>query len=140
MKKNGPIIIVDDDSDDHLICKEAFMNMGVSNEIIFFTRCQDALNYLLENIELQPFIIICDINLPQLNGIELKKMIDNNAILKRKSIPFVHYSTSGNQSLVERAFENNIQGFFVKENSMEAITRVFKKIIDYWSISRHPRG
>ena len=140
MKHSGPIIIIDDDPDDHAICEEIVREIGVKNPIVCFHRCDEALDYLLTNHEVQPYMIICDINLPQLNGMELKKMIDDVPELKKKSVPFIHYSTSGNSSLVEQAFENNIQGFFVKENSVEGLKKLFTKIFDYWAVSLHPKG
>lgn len=140
MKHSGPVIFIDDDPDDHAICEEILKEIGVKNPIICFHRCEDVLEYLARETDSQPYIIICDINIPRLNGIQLKKLIDESPELKKKSIPFVHYSTSGNQSLVERAFENNIQGFFVKETSVEGIKSVFRRIFDYWGTSLHPKG
>lgn len=138
MLKVGPIILIDDDTEDHAISVEVLKDIGIRNEILTFTRCEEAYFYLGTNPQVKPFLIISDINLPRLNGIELKKMIDNDPVLKKKSIPFIFYSTSGNKSIVEKAFEQNIQGFFVKENNLADIKRSFEMIFNYWQKSLQP--
>ena len=138
MLKIGPIILIDDDTEDHAINLEVLKDIGIRNEILTFTRCEEVYHFLGSNPEVRPFLIISDINLPKLNGIELKKMIDNDPVLKRKSIPFIFYSTSGNKTIVEKAFEQNIQGFFIKENNLADIRRSFEMIFNYWQKSLQP--
>jgi YesN/AraC family two-component response regulator len=46
--------------------------LNYKNEIIFFNDGQEALNYLIEN-SAEPFIVFSDINMPKLNGIQLRK-------------------------------------------------------------------
>ncbi len=71
MAISGPIIIVEDDIDDQEIFADVIKELGISNELIFFPRCPEALQFLQTSTK-QPFIIICDINLPGLNGLEFK--------------------------------------------------------------------
>jgi CheY-like chemotaxis protein len=138
MLKIGPIILVDDDTEDHAISLEVLKDIGITNEILTFTKCEEVYSFLGANPQVKPFLIISDINLPKLSGIELKKMIDNDPVLKKKSIPFIFYSTSGNKSIVEKAFEHNIQGFFIKENNLADIKKSFEMIFTYWQKSLQP--
>jgi CheY-like chemotaxis protein len=138
MQNKGPVILIDDDADDHSLTVEVLKDIGVKNPILTFTKCEEAYQYLIASGDEQPFLIISDINLPKLNGIELKKMIDGNPSLRKKSIPFIYYSTSGNKTLVDKAYENNIQGFFLKESSLEKIKTSLAKVIDYWGQSLRP--
>jgi CheY-like chemotaxis protein len=140
MSKTGPIIIVDDDPDDQHLAKEVISSIGMTNPVIQFLTALDALDYLLNHMEEQPFVILSDINLPKMNGIELKKAIDANQELRRRSIPFLYYSTSGEKSIVDKAFELQVQGFFVKANSLEEMRKCFRIIFDYWRVSRHPNN
>ncbi len=110
MAKHGPIIIVEDDVDDQEILTEIFTELGVNNELLFFGNAPDALRYLLESIE-QPFIIICDNNLPRVNGLEFKRQIDSNPYLRKKSVPFVFLSTSAAGHAVDVAYTQlTVQG------------------------------
>jgi CheY-like chemotaxis protein len=140
MSKDGPIIIVDDDPDDQHLAKEVINSIGMANPVLPFYTALDALKYLMNEMEDQPFIILSDINLPKMNGIELKKAIEANDELCKRAIPFVFYSTSGEKSIVDKAFELQVQGFFVKANSLEEMRRNFRIIFDYWRVSRHPNN
>lgn len=138
MSKQGPIILIDDDHDDKEIFEHALQELGVTNQLIYFDRCRDAMEYLL-NTDGQPFIIFCDVNMPAYNGIEFKTDIDSTPILRQKSIPFVFYSTSVKQDTVNTAYmEMTIQGFFQKSHSMAEIKNTIKLILDYWFLCRHP--
>src|SRR5688572_21697514 len=122
MSKNGPIILIDDDPDDIQIAKEAIDELQIHNRFIPFTSAIEAFEYLANSTAEQPFVILSDINLPKMSGIKLKKAIDNNEALRKKSIPFIYYSTSGDHTMVNAAFEMQVQGFFVKKHSMQEIT------------------
>ena len=71
MTKNGPIIIVEDDPDDRDLLNQIFISIGLRNKIVFFENGDLAFEYL-SNINNKPFIIISDVNLPRMNGFELK--------------------------------------------------------------------
>jgi CheY-like chemotaxis protein len=131
MNKTGPVIIVEDDPDDRDILKEVFNKLGYENELIFFENGEKALNYL-ERTDTMPFIILSDINLPLLNGLELRKKIQLDARLAIKCIPYLYLTTSLNQKMVIDAYSASVQGFFVKENSIAEIEKTIAAIMNYW--------
>lgn len=140
MAKSGPIVIVEDDADDKEVFQEILNELKVPNTIVWFTQCDDAFAYLKTTTE-RPFLIFSDVNLPRQNGIEFKRAIDNDPQLRRKSIPFIFYSTSVAQKLVNEAYYSmTVQGFFQKANSYDEIKRTIKLAVDYWGICRHPNG
>ncbi len=135
--KNGPIILVEDDMDDQEIIIDALQTLGLQNEIKTFDTGQKALDFL-KKMEKQPFLIISDVNLPVMNGLQLKFEIQKNELLRAKSIPFIFLTTSGDKKAVEEAYELQAQGFFVKEITYEGINKQLRGIIDYWKNCRHP--
>lgn len=136
--KSGPIIVIEDDADDKGLFEETIQELNISNKLIWFNNCDAAWDYLKSTPE-QPFIIFSDVNLPRKNGIEFKRQIDNDEQLRRKSIPFIFYSTSVSQHIVNEAYtEMTVQGFFQKSNGYEEMKRNIKLIIDYWEACRHP--
>ena len=135
--KNGPIILVEDDTDDQEIIIDALQTLGLQNEIKIFDTGQKALDFL-KIVERQPFLIISDVNLPVMNGLQLKFEIQNNEYLRAKSIPFIFLSTSADKNAVEEAYQLQVQGFFVKEITYEGINKQLRGIIDYWKSCRHP--
>lgn len=140
MAKSGPIIVVEDDIDDLEILKEALKENEFSHELICFGNGPDAFHFL-KNTSQQPFLILCDVNLPRQNGIEFKTQIDDDRELRDKSIPFIFYSTHVSQYAVNEAYKNlTVQGFFQKNDTYEEFKNVVKTMIDYWSLCKHPNS
>ena len=137
MAKNGPIIIIEDDADDQELLNEIFRELGIPNFIKFFNSCLHALDYLLSSME-KPFLIISDINLPAMTGLELCRKITENESLKAKSIPFIFLTTTNDQKVITEAYEMFVQGFFVKPASIQELKDMIRMIVDYWKICRSP--
>lgn len=131
MKRSGPIIVIDDDLEDQQILDEIFKNLNFPNKVIFFTDGVQALDYLTTTTD-QPFLILSDINMPGVDGFEVRSRICNNDNLKIKCIPYLFLTTSVDKKAVENAYNMCVQGFFVKPTSMAEMQNSLKKIIDYW--------
>lgn len=137
MAKYGPILIVEDDEDDQQVYGDVIRSFNKRNEIIFFGEGKLLLDYL-NTTHQQPFIIICDVNLPVMSGLEIRRKINESEFLRKKSIPFVFFSTSENKEAVNEAYDLTVQGYFVKSALYDGIIQQLKLIIDYWIACRHP--
>jgi CheY-like chemotaxis protein len=131
MNKLGPIIVIEDDVDDQEILVEIFQELGYKNEIIYFQDGNIALDFL-NQADVQPFLILSDINMPKLNGFELRNMVFTNEQLQNKCIPYLFFTTAATKKAVIDAYTMSVQGFFVKPNSLEALQNTIRKIIEYW--------
>jgi CheY-like chemotaxis protein len=140
MSKNGPIILVEDDLEDQEITRELLEQIGIKNELIVFNYCEDCYKYLLNMGNVQPFIILSDVNLPRMSGIDFKQKIDANEELRKRSIPFIFYSTSADVHSVKEAYEYRVQGYFPKEPSMSAMKSNLELIFNYWQKCKHPNS
>lgn len=132
----GPIVIVEDDADDQDIYTEIIRAIGVQNEIRFFSTGRKALDYL-STTEEQPFIIISDVNMPGMTGLELKRHIQEDAYLTSKGIPFVFISTDASKVSVRHAHALSVQGYFEKPPNVEAIKNMLRILFDYWKLCKH---
>lgn len=136
----GPIIIVEDDLDDQEMVDSVLKELKISNKLVYFTHPNKVFDFLKNNTD-PLFLIICDINLPVMNGLELKRLIDEDPELRQKSIPFVFFSTSADLKTVEDAYENlTVQGFFKKCNSFAELQNTLSAIIQYWKLCKHPNS
>jgi len=131
MNKSGPIIVIEDDIDDQEILIEIFENLGYKNKIIFFHDGNEALVYLNKS-DVQPFLILSDINMPKLNGFELRNLVFTNEQLQTKCIPYLFFTTTANKKSVIDAYTMSVQGFFVKPSSMPDLENTIRKIVEYW--------
>lgn len=133
----GPIISIEDDEDDQFLLAQVIKQLGVENEIRFFTNGQVALHYF-ETTEEQPFLILCDINMPIMNGLELRKRINQSDYLRQKSIPFVFLTTAADPDIIREAYKESVQGFFQKATDFAGFQNQVKMLFDYWQTCLHP--
>jgi CheY-like chemotaxis protein len=138
MLNTDPIVIVEDDPDDHYFLQRACEKLKIQNKLIFFHNGIEALNYLTATEE-RTFIILSDINMPMMNGLELKRRINENPTLRNKSIPFIFFTTSARYAEIKSAFDLNAQGFFIKEDNASDTEATLKCIFEYWDKARSPQ-
>jgi CheY-like chemotaxis protein len=131
MNKKGPIIVIEDDADDQELLVEIFQKLGYENKIIYFQDGNDALDYLNKS-DVQPFLILSDINMPKLDGFQLRNRVFTNEQLQTKCIPYLFFTTAANKKSVIDAYTMSVQGFFVKPTSMQAFENTIRKIVEYW--------
>ena len=134
---SNPIIIIDDDFDDLEIFQEAFKELGVENEIIVFNDGNKFYEYMSAT-DRKSFFIFCDVNMPRINGFDLKKKIFDNHEIRLRCIPFLMLSTSGAPESVLEAYSLNVQGYFIKPTTVSAIKEMFEIVVKYWAISQRP--
>ena len=129
--KNSPIVIVEDDQDDSDILVKIFREIGVLNEIRCFPNPVKAIEYLRTTTEV-PFLIISDINMPLMDGLAFKRVIDEDPIVSNKRIPFVFLSTAKENNLIDESFHRSVQGYFQKPNDINSLKEIAKAIVVYW--------
>ena len=139
MNKKGPIIIIEDDIDDQEILQAVFRKIDSGNEIVFFLDPEKALDYLNQNTVV-PFLILSDINMPKLNGLELKRKIHTNAQLQTKCIPYLFFTTSAERKAVIEAYSMSAQGFFIKQSAQSELEKTIRVIIEYWQRCYSPNA
>jgi CheY-like chemotaxis protein len=137
MNKNGPIIVIEDDEDDQELLNKVFTELEHPNKVIFFNDGLSAYEYLKEASD-QPFLIISDINLPKLDGIQLREKVHNNEQLRLKCIPYLFFTTAADQRNVIDAYSKSVQGFFTKPDNYAELFRVIGNIIEYWRDCHSP--
>jgi DNA-binding NtrC family response regulator len=137
MQRTGPIIVIEDDRDDQEFLEAAFSILDFPNPIIFFSNGHDALEYLHQTVA-PPVLIISDINMPLINGFEVRQRINHSRKLRDLNIPFVFLTTGTQYEAVINAYSIADQGFFTKPNSMEGLRDIIKIIVEYWVHSYRP--
>ena len=135
--ESAPIILIDDDTDDCELFRDACIELNIKNDLIIFHKTPDAFAYL-SSMKENPLFIICDVNMPLMNGLELRQKINANEKLRLKAIPFLFWSTSGSKGLVNQAYSLNVQGFFTKPDSAKKFKKILSAIMNYWDCSDRP--
>jgi CheY-like chemotaxis protein len=131
MKMHRDILIIEDDEDDREILKEIFRDLGYKNNLVFFADSTQVVEYL-RRPEIQPFIIISDINMPKLGGFELRNIILNEEILMDKDIPYIFISNAQDEHSIKQANKLSIQGFIQKGDDYNKYKEKIRNLVDYW--------
>lgn len=137
MAKHGPLLILEDDEDDREIYQSVLQSLGLRNNVLFFDAGDALLKYLQETTE-KPLVIIVDINVPRMNGLELRRRIDKDETLRKKSIPFVFLTTIESKEIVDEVYDLTVQGYFIKKPLYDDIEKQIRIILEYWTNARHP--
>lgn len=133
----GVILFIDDNIDEHEIFKRAMRQTDVRNEIVTLGNGEEALDFITHTKN-EIFFIICDINMPKMDGLELKRRIQLSGDLSSRSIPFVYHSSQVSPAEVRTAFTLGIQGFIEKGDYQESV-KLLKALFYFWSNCIHPK-
>ena len=125
------IMIIDDDDIDVRYLTRLIQREGIDNDIVVATDGREALDLMIQKAPISgtwPLILILDINMPRLNGLEFLDIIRADPVLK-ESIVFMR-TTSEQAQDVEAAYAKMIAGYFVKsEKGNEGIMQVLKQYL-----------
>ena len=132
MNNNGPIVVIDDDTEDHEIISMAYKTLNITNELKIFSNGTDAIDYIRRQAAL-PLFILSDINMPLKSGFEIRETLQHEGISSIKQIPFVFWSTTWVPSLRSAPVIDCSQGFFLKPASYRETAQLLSMLIEYWS-------
>lgn len=142
---NGTILIVDDEAHDVEFLRRAFERSGVPNPIQAVSDGEEAIAYLtgagaFANRVAYPFprVILTDLKMPQMNGLELLRWLHANP--RYRVVPTIVVTSSMSQSDVDEAFACGAAGYMVKPVGFAELERTVKLIADYWRLSLVPDG
>jgi CheY-like chemotaxis protein len=133
---DAPVFIIDDDPDELEIAQEIWPELGFNHPLEVFSQPEDLIRRLREKIN--PFLIICDVNLRKMDGFALRKKLTEETALSYKSIPFVFWSTTASDDQIKRGYDSGGHGFFIKGTNYIEIKESLKLIMAYWTESKAP--
>jgi len=136
MKSNKPILLVEDDEVDVMTVKRSLKDLKVINRLDVAGNGEEAVEFLNEPRNDFPCLILLDINMPRMNGIEFLKIIKQDDRLKR--IPVVVLTSSREEQDKMDSFGLGIAGYMVKPADYQKFVEVIRAIDFYWTLSESP--
>jgi CheY-like chemotaxis protein len=131
-----PILLVEDDQVDVMTVKRALKEIKVTNPVVNLENGEEALKYLRDPAKPKPCIILLDLNMPIMNGIEFLEVVKHDDLLRR--IPVVVLTTSGEQQDKVNSFDLGVAGYMAKPVDYRQFVEVMRTIDAYWTISEVP--
>ena len=124
------ILLVEDDAIEVMKFNRVLKGMGIKHKIVEANDGEEALATLKDR-EVTPDIIVLDLNMPKINGLEFLNIIKKDALLKY--IPTIILTTSNNHKDVSECYRSGIAGYFLKPLKYADYEENVKKLIGYWS-------
>ncbi|MCU0606848.1 MAG: response regulator [Candidatus Edwardsbacteria bacterium] len=143
MRDNIPILLVEDDKVDVMTVQRAFKRNNIINPLHVVANGQEALDYLHNAGACAdqaacptPGIILMDINMPVMNGIECLKALKADERLKK--IPVIMLTTSKEECDRVESFRLSVAGYIIKPVEFEKFVEAVKVLNLYWTLSELP--
>jgi CheY-like chemotaxis protein len=133
------IMLIEDDEVDVMNVKRAFLKNNISNPLYVASNGKEALQMLQdesENAIPKPSIILLDLNMSKMGGIEFLRIIRQEPALKNISV-FV-MTTSNQQNDKIDAYNLNVAGYIVKPLSIERFILAVSTLKSYWTLCEYP--
>ncbi len=136
MRGKRPILLVEDDKVDAMTVKRALKEIHVTNPVETAGNGEEALEYLRAHKDEEPCIILLDLNMPRMNGIEFLKAAKQDELLKM--IPVVVLTTSKEDQDKVESFKLSVAGYMIKPVDYQKFVDVMRTINIYWTLSELP--
>lgn len=134
---NKPIMLVEDDEVDAMTVKRALKDLHVTNPLVIRENGEEALAYLRDPNNEKPCLILLDLNMPIMGGIEFLQLDKHDDTLK--AIPVVVLTTSQEQQDKVNSFNLGVAGYMAKPVAYLQFVEVMRTINAYWTISEIPQ-
>ena len=136
MRNRKPILLVEDDRIDAMTVQRALKDIKVANQVIIRENGEEALEYLRDEANFKPAIILLDLNMPKMNGIEFLEVAKTDDSIKK--IPVIVLTTSHGEWDRLQSFDLGAAGYMVKPVDYTQFVEVIRVIDLYWTLSELP--
>ena len=138
MRNTRPILLVEDDQVDAMTVRRALKDIKVTNRLDVAGDGLQAMQRLRNPAHEKPCIILLDLNMPRMNGIEFLQAVKADLTLRR--IPVVVLTTSTEEQDKVDSFNLGVAGYMVKPVNYGQFVEVVRTIDLYWTLSELPSG
>ena len=126
------VLLIEDDTIEIMKLNRTISSLNLNHNIIEANNGEEALSILKEGNSL-PDIILLDLNMPKINGIEFLKILKSHPNLKY--LPTIILTTSNNRKDLLECYKIGIAGYVLKPLKYEEYVSKIEKLLSYWSIN-----
>lgn len=129
-------MLLEDDSVDAMTIKRAMKDIKISNPLVHVPNGEDGLIYLHNQDNNRPCVILLDLNMPKMNGLEFLKVAKADNALRQ--IPVIVLTTSKDEQDKVESFQLSVAGYIVKPTDYKKFVDAIKILDLYWTLSELP--
>lgn len=126
------ILLIEDDAIEVMKLHRVISSKGLNHSIVEANNGVEALG-ILQKKEALPDIILLDLNMPKINGIEFLSILKADEVLKH--LPTIVLTTSNNQKDVLECYKIGIAGYVIKPLKYEDYVQKIEAVLKYWSMN-----
>ncbi|WP_369049434.1 response regulator [Tenacibaculum sp. UWU-22] len=130
--KSLQILLIEDDAIEVMKLNRTIASLNLPHKIIEANNGEEALHILEKKTSL-PDIILLDLNMPKINGIEFLSILKNDEILKY--IPTIILTTSSNKKDLLECYKIGVAGYVLKPLKYEEYVLKIQNLLGYWSMN-----
>ena len=137
------VLLVEDNDDDRELTLRSFEKHGIANKIVVARNGVEALDYLFcrgayagRKIEETPALILLDLKLPKLNGLEVLREIRSNPYTKRA--PVVMLTSSNEEKDKIESYDLGANSYVRKPVDFDRLLEVTRQLGLYWLVMNEP--
>jgi CheY-like chemotaxis protein len=130
---NSPILLVEDDEVDAMTVRRALRELRVTNTLALADHGEAAIAQLSDPAQPKPCLILLDLNMPIMNGIEFLQVVKAHPEWRR--IPVVVLTTSREEQDKIASFDLSVAGYMTKPVDYQKFVDAMRTIDAYWTLS-----
>ena len=138
------ILLIEDNEDDQRLTLRALRRNNIMNEVVVACDGQEAVDYLFgtgsfagRDLSVMPAVVVLDLNLPGLSGLEVLKRIRTTSETKR--IPVVVLTSSEDENQIEQAYSQGANSYVQKPNDPSDFSEMVLQMAMYWLLLNRTR-
>ena len=139
----GDVLLVEDNPNDALLTIRSLKDQNLANEIVHLSDGQAALDYLFaegtyssRNIQKVPKVVLLDLKLPKVGGLQVLKRLRDDA--RTKLLPIVILTSSQEESDLVESYKLGANSYIVKPVEFENFSKSIREIGLYWLVLNKP--
>lgn len=130
------ILLVEDDAVDVMNVRRAFIKNDIKSPLSVVSNGLEALNFLEDANQPHPDLILLDLKMPKMDGLEFLQQLRNHETFH--SLPVFVLSTSGQPADIRAAYNLNVSGYIKKPMSIDNFQEIIRILKDFWTICEFP--
>ena len=137
------VLLVEDNPYDAELTIRALKKQHLANKLFHVQDGAEALDFLFargnyegRRIDISPKVVLLDLKLPKVNGLEVLRAMKNDPNLR--SIPVVMVTSSAEDPDIRAAYDLGANGYVIKPVHFDAFIEAMSKVGVYWLMVNHP--
>ncbi|KAB2902401.1 MAG: response regulator [Anaerolineae bacterium] len=133
MNPTKSVLLVEDDKIDVMTIRRIFKELNIQNPLTVASNGEEALDLLMQGSTQNFSVILLDLNMPRMSGIEFLTVVKSNDHFRH--IPIVVLTTSNHEDDIQQAYDLSVEGYMVKPVDYDQFVEMMKNIHGYWTTS-----